>query len=160
MTSLKIFNIAILFSLFICASGQTVSKKTIAENYKTKQFNCAIFPSSYIDFPIGSSDRFTPTPADVDKAEMTLKTKLAALTRDNPTIYKNLKHYRRQYLGYKNKDGQRILIINCMRTNDEDVNKNWLNKYIMTLDGGSNYWNVNFNLETNAFFDLNVNGDA
>lgn len=156
---MKIISTLFLFCLFGLASGQTNKKETVAENYKTKQFNCAIFPSTYIDLPaIGSIVRFTPTHADIDKAELALKNKLALLVKDNPAVYKKLKQYRRQYIGFINEDGQKILIINCMRTKDEETSKDWLDKYIITLDGGSNYWTIYFNLDTDTLFNLNING--
>lgn len=161
MTLTKIISTISFLLLVVFVSGQTNTKKTVAEHYKTKQFNCAIFPSDYIDLPpIGSSDRFTPTHADIDKAELALKNKLESLTKDNPEIYKNLKRYRRQYIGFKNKNGQSILIINCMWSNDKDTDINWLNSFIITLDGGSNYWNINYNIDTDTLFDLSVNGEA
>lgn len=160
MTLAKISSTISFLLLFVFVSGQT-NTKTVAEHYKTKQFNCAIFPSDYINLPpIGSSDRFTPTHADIDKAESALKNKLKSLTNDSPKIYKNLKHYRRQYIGFKNKDGQKIVIINCMWSNDENTNNNWLNEYIMTLDGGSDYWNINYNIVTDTLFNISINGES
>lgn len=161
MTLTKIISTISFLLLVVLVCGQTNTKKTVAEHYKTKQFDCAIFPSDYIDLPpIGSSERFTPTHADIDKAELSLKNKLGSLAKNNPEIYKNLKRYRRQCIGFKNKNGQRILIINCMRSNDKDTDINWLNSFIITLDGGSNYWNINYNIDTDTLFDLSVNGEA
>jgi hypothetical protein len=160
MNPIKIIIAGLFAFTYFTGIGQTKIKKTIAENYKTKEFNCAIFPSSYDEIPMGSSQRFTPTRAEVDKAELALKNKLADIAKDQPIIYKELSHYRRQYFGYKDKNGKKILMINCMWSDDDNIDKKWLNEYIMTLDGGSNYWNINYNVDTDTLFELSVNGEA
>jgi hypothetical protein len=128
---------------------------SIAVRYKTYRYDCAIFSSS-------DKDRFTPTKEDIDKAEINLRTKLKEL--NNPAynqktrIQNMLRKYKRQYFGYINEKGEKILYINCFC--NKEFCKDWLTKIIFVLDGGSCFWNVKFNLTTVTLFDLNINGYA
>jgi len=142
--------------------GQPNTNKIEAEHYKTKKFDVAIFPENYIDMIPG--ERFTPTKQDIDKAEVALIKGLKKLNRykpnqaSTPVIHKNLRKYKRQYFGYIDKNGQRILLINCFW--DEDLENHWLKERVQVFDGGSYYWNIQYNIDKNKLFDLYVNGYA
>lgn len=144
--------------------GQTDTTFKKADHYKTKQFDVAIFPSNYFDLIPGQ--RFTPTRQEVDIAEISLDKDLKSLNKQlvnqspTPIIHKNLHKYKRQYFGYIDINGDRILLINCFWSKDKDDKDNWLTDRIMVLDGGSYYWNVKFNLDKKQLFDLDVNGYA
>lgn len=139
-------------------------RKTIAELYKTNSFEAAIFPiENDSSFP---TPDFTPSRSEVDLAEKALIKDLKNLNHslinqsNTPIIHKNLKKYCRQYSGYINKDGDRILLINCFWKSNKEVYKNFLYIYIYILDGGSFYWNVKYNIETGKLYDLNINGEG
>ena len=139
-------------------------KSSIAENYKTENFDIAIFPKTYIEML--PEKRFTPTKAQVDIAELELRTNLKEINSkkvnqtSTPIIDKNLKKYRRQYFGYIDGNGDEILIINSFWKNRKDKNQGWLNDYIRVLDGGSYYWEVKYNITKGKLFELYVNGYA
>jgi hypothetical protein len=152
----KIFLTALYFAFNICI-GQTDSSMTVAENYKTKHFNVAIFPASYIEFPLITNNRFTPTHSEIDKAEKSLRSKIKTISKDYPVIYKKLKKYLRQYVGYIDNNGNRVLVINCFLSNDDYLN-DWLKNYFMILDGGSSVWEIKYNIKTDTFFEFGVNG--
>lgn len=158
--TLLIFTLLTVLSSF----GQTDTTFTKAERYKTNKFDVAIFPSYYFDL-IGGQ-RFTPTRQDIDKAEFALLTDLKTLNKDlinqtsTPVIHKNLKKYKRQYFGYIDQNGDRILLINCFWSRDIDLSERWLKDRIVVLDGGSYYWSVKFNLDKKQLFDLDINGYA
>lgn len=144
--------------------GQSDTTFTKADRYKTNKFDIAIFPANYYDL-IGEQ-RFTPTREEIDKAELALQNDLKNLNRDlinqssSPIIHKNLSKYKRQYFGYIDKNGDRILLINCFWSKDKDDLEHWLTGRIMVLDGGSYYWNVRFNLDKGKLFELDINGYA
>ena len=144
--------------------GQTDTTFKKADHYKTKEFDVAIFPVNYLDLIPGQ--RFTPTRQEIDKAEIALNNNLKILNKQlvnqssTPIIHKNLHKYKRQYFGYIDKNGNRILLINCFWSKDKDDTDRWLTGRIMVLDGGSYYWNVKFNLDKNELFDLDINGYA
>lgn len=142
--------------------GQPNTNKIEAEHYKTKKFDVTIFPANYIDMIPG--ERFTPTKQDIDKAEVALNRDLKTLNRQNlnqtstPVIHKKLRKYKRQYFGYIDKNGERILLINCFW--DKESERNWINNRVVVLDGGSYYWNVKYNIDKDKLFDLQINGYA
>ena len=140
--------------------SDTVFKK--ADHYKTKQFDVAIFPENYLDLIPGKP--FTPTRIEIDLAEVALKNNIETLNKQmvnqssTPVIHKKLHKYKRQYFGYVDKNGDRILLINCFWSKNKEDADLWLRTRIMVLDGGSYYWNVKFNLDKNELFDLDING--
>ncbi len=163
MTSVATILTLILLTTFNCfGQADTTFKK--ADRYKTNKFDVAIFPANYLD--LISGQRFTPTRQEIEKAEIALNNNLKDLNKllinqsSTPVIHKNLHKYKRQYFGYIDKNGNRILLINCFWSMDKDDSDRWLTDRIMVLDGGSYYWNVKFNLDKNELFDLDINGDA
>jgi hypothetical protein len=155
-----------LFSLSILCIGQTEENIIKAEHYKTRTFNVAIFPAEHREL-LGSGVPFTPTREDIVKAELALKERLKeinyALTNQSstPVIHENLKKYSRQYFGYINESGQRILLLNSFWTSRlADYQNSWLHGIIMVFDGGSYFWNIKYNLDTDELFELMVNGYA
>jgi len=155
-----LLTILLLFDLN--SFGQIETTVVKIDHYKTKKFDVAIFPTSYIDvFPRKS---FTPTRKDIAKAEIALRTELKELNKrqinqqTTPIIHKNLNKYKRQYFGIFDKNGNRILLINSFWGNAEETKEKWLKDKIYVLDGGSFYWNIKFNLDTDKLFDLQING--
>lgn len=161
-------SLIILFSLILLqgsALGQVDSEFKEADHYKTRKFNVAIFPSTYEEY-IGSNLRFSPTRIQVDSAEKELREGLKLINKDkinqsnSPVIHENLKSYKRQYLGYIDQNGNRILYINCFWESKHEKFENWLMTFIQVSDGGSYYWSIKYNLDTRQLFDLQVNGHA
>lgn len=162
-------NILIITFLFVAfvnfqIMGQIEDAEIKAERYKTQKFDVAIFPADYKDF-IGG-ERFFPSKAEVDRAEAALISDLKSLNEkkvnqsSSPIIHKNLNKYRRQYFGFIDQNGDRILLINCFWHREGADDEDWLKERFVVLDGGSYYWSVRFNLTTGKLFDLKVNGYA
>lgn len=110
-----------------------------------------------------TKDRFTPTKEDVIKAEEILKENLKEINSNMPnqgngcpTIHKKIKKYNRQYVGYRDEEGNRIIWINFIW--EKDCPDNWNKELIDILDGCSHYWNIKVNLPEAKLFDLSVNG--
>lgn len=157
-------NLALL--LLIISTAMSAQKKTEAELYKTDIFEIAIFPASHQDFLL-KKNRITPSKDEVNLAEYALATKLENLNfmrenqSDSPVIHKDLDKYCRQYFGYTDENGDRILLINCFwKTNNKEDYKSFLYTRVFVMDGGSFYWNVKYNVTKNKLFDLQVNGYA
>jgi hypothetical protein len=154
----------ILFSKFSSIAQNTI-QSTVAEHFQTSEFDAAIFPENSIDIFPGKS-RFTPTHDEVKSAEMSLINQLKELNseklnqHDSPVIDKNLKKYKRQYFGYIDENGNKILFINCFWRKEKEESLLWLKERIRVLDGGSYFWNIKFNVAKMLLFDLEVNGEA
>ncbi len=159
--------IPIFFLLFSMLTYSQKTDQKTAEQLKIEGSNVAVFPEDEGDLWFADS-RFTPTREEVEKAETALRENLETLNKDlinqdgsknNPIIHKNLKKYNRQYFGYIDENGDRILLINGLWNKIEPISS-WLNEWIVVFDGGSYYWNIKFNLTTGKLFDLSVNGNA
>ena len=122
-------------------------------------------------------ERFTPTIDDIEKAERILKKNLKAVNEsrmnqfDNcPVIHKNLKSYRRQYFGYIDDNGNKIIyatfnwdrysLFDRLRGYYRDESENWKKDKEMVLDGCSYHWEIKINLDNEKLFDLGINGVA
>jgi hypothetical protein len=151
------------YIILLFLSSYFIHAQNIAEHFKTKQFEVAIFPESSNDLMPGK--RFTPTKEEIFEAEKALKLKLKEANRNlenqynSPIIHRNLKKYKRQYFGFINDKGEKILYINSLWKKNEEETK-WLQQIIMVSDGGSYYWNIEYNLDTEELMNLSVNGSA
>lgn len=108
--------------------------------------------------------RYTPTKEDVFLVEKILKDKIKCANVDLlnqsegcPKIHKKFKNYIRQYVGFINKDGQKVIWINFIWKNNFSNDK-VANDIIQVLDGCSYYWNVKVNIDENSLYDLSING--
>lgn len=119
--------------------------------------------------------RFSPTMADINTAEQILSSRLEAFNnpmfnqaRGCPIIHKNLKQYRRQYIGYLDTTGNRMLFVtfNWNRYTLFDRIKGyakhdpirWKKDIEYVLDGCSYHWSIHVNLTTLNLADLSING--
>lgn len=112
-------------------------------------------------------ERYSPTKEDVLKAEQLVKKQLISLNQPMlnqggrcPIIHKNLSKYLRQYIGYIDQNGDRILWINYIRRKEKDQASRLDKDVVLVLDGCSNYWNVKVNLSRERLYDLRINGSA
>jgi len=109
---------------------------------------------------------FKPTIEEARKAEELLAKKLNQLNKDRanqgdgcPDIEKNISKYVRQYIGYADKSGNKVIFINMIWSKGVDLD-GLDSEYVMIFDGCSRYWIVKVNLETEAFYDLDIKGSA
>ncbi len=147
-----------LFRIYITYITRLAQNKdtSIATNYKTKQFDVALFPQWYFCLSVeGEKSSFNVTKQEADSSEYALKSYL----KEQPyPIYKKLRKYKRQYFGYVDSNGHKILFINCFW--NKEFNSEWLQQEIIVCDGGWYYWQIKFDLTTSKFFDFYVNGNA
>lgn len=114
--------------------------------------------------------RFTPTNEDIEEAEYLLLQNLRSVNAlqlnqggvKGPIIHENLKRFVRQYFGYYTPTGEKIVFISCLlksnynSTSNKTV-PNWLKGAVLVLNGGSNYWQVQANLNKSSLFGLDIN---
>ena len=136
-------------------------------------FKGVIFPPNF-DIKDGFSDssytdHFTPTEKMIFDLESQLKSEIKTLTSKapnqgkglGPIIHKNLDKYFRQYIGLTDEKGVKYILINFVWTTSGVLGtKDPLTYWIKVHDGGSNFWNIKYNLSTRTFYDGQVNGVA
>jgi len=108
--------------------------------------------------------RFTPTRKEIDTVEAIISRELKKLDdslgiqiRDIGIIYHNLGTYLRQYVGFIDPQGNKVVWVNFVRAQKrfEEI----LEKYVIEVsDGGANYWNVKVSFSENNLFELMING--
>ncbi|MBC6605660.1 hypothetical protein H8B13_02400 [Hymenobacter sp. BT188] len=157
------------------------TSKTTLLGVKSNNFRGTIFTDKYPFTLLHVSDidslkRFTPTLEELQEAEYILSRKLQFANRsrmnqsdDNQIIHKNLNKYFRQYVGFFNKKGDKIIHIN-FHWNEYtlvdnirgslDTRLKYDSDYSTVFDGGSYYWEINVNLTKNKLSDLQVNGTS
>lgn len=143
-------------------NNQPELDENIATLYEETSYTTALFPESF-SVP-GLSARFTPSTDDAFQGERALSRDLMFLNKDlkdqdDFVIHRNLMRYYRQYIGYKNEKGERmLLIIAFWKVSDEALEKlDWLNKIVIGKQGGKPYWSVRYNMDRKILFDLKVN---
>ena len=122
-----------------------------------------------------NENRFTPTLEEILKSEQILKDKLKETNKtrinqfDNcPRIDKKLNSYRRQYFGYIDTDGDKIIyttfnwdrysIFDKLKGYSKDKSEKWKTTKEIINDGCSYHWEIKINITTKELFDLEVNG--
>lgn len=156
----KIVAVILLSSTFACSQSKKMFD--IDKPYK------GVIVSKEVDiFVDDKREWFEPTLKEVKKAEQMLANQIEELNKEElnqgnkecPVIDKNLDKYIRQYIGYINTSGEKIILINMLWA--KDVGYGGLNsEYILVFDGCSHYWKVKVNLSSGKVYDLEINGSA
>ena len=102
---------------------------------------------------------WTPSEADIVEAESKLvaflqQTKAPKFQQEK--ILKNIKTYKRQYVGVV-KNGEQDIFINFFC---DSGHVEWTKHFVMVSDGGACFFQVTFSTKTKTFSDLMVNGVA
>lgn len=191
-TQKQLFSYLILILLCIACSTQKTSEISyISEDavhtniiVKGRGYIGVIFPVDYNDMPFRYNwitdikEQTTLTLSDINSAEKILKKGIKEISKnayypDHPIIHEKLSKYIRQYFGYINSDGDKIVFINCFWPNEsrfarfinrtlynEQEDESWKTEYYHVLDGGTYYWKVKVNLTKEILFDFGTNGTA
>ncbi|HEY1193539.1 hypothetical protein [Flavobacterium sp.] len=141
----------LLFLIFhiITYSQKVTSFKNIGVIFP-KDYDCYLF-----------DNRFTPTSTEINELEILLNKNIEAIntSKFKPLIHKNLKKYKRQYIGFYNEKGEKIIYVNFLWNKDlNSSEEKWKTEWYDVADGGSYYWNIKYNLDNKTFFDFRVNG--
>ena len=132
---------------------------------KGKWYKGYVFDTSYLVLKSikQQQSRAVLTGDEIKIAENILKNNLATLnankinqTEGCPNISKKLCKYRRQYFGFTNSKGEKIIWINMFW--NKEFNSKSKYELISVNDGCSYYWNIEVNITTNSLSNLQVNG--
>lgn len=143
-------------------NNQPKPEEDVAKLFESTSYTTALFPK---EFSVGNlTNRFTLSEDDVFLGERALSRDLMMINRelkdqDDIVIHRNLMRYCRQYVGYKNDKGERILLIIAFwKVDDEALAKlDWLNQIVIGKQDGKPYWSALYNMDRKILFDLKVN---
>jgi hypothetical protein len=157
-------NIVIISLFLILASGVTGQQKGFychGEGYKGYVFGVNYGTRHSIK---NQKFRTDLSLQDIVTAESILKSQLTAINTSKysqggscPDIGLNLNKYFRQYFGFINKNGEKIVVISFFWEKGM-VSENELSEEKSVDDGCSYYWNVEVNLTQRKLENLYVNG--
>lgn len=156
----KLIITSVLLLMFIASIIAQEPVYNKGKNYRGLVFDSSFFVMKSIQNQIG---RFTPSINEVENAEKILKTNISLINSKKinqgdgcPVIDRKLKKYFRQYIGFINERGEKVIWINLF------WNKNLLEKAKVDIigvnDGCSYYWDVQVNLNTKELTNLDING--
>jgi hypothetical protein len=74
-------------------------------------------------------------------------------------IQKTLPHYYRQYIGI-DVNGEKRIFVNFFKKEHENKFAYWKNQIVVVLDGGSDFWSIQYCVKGNRFVELQVNGNG
>ena|SRR5690606_7872301 len=164
---MKLLSIGLLIFCMINSCAQTV---TTQGYIKGKKFEGHIFSKEYAPLTMRFKEakkRYTPTEQDISKAEKIIKDQVVNINQplvnqggNCPIIHSNLSKYKRQYIGYVDERGDKIVWVNFIIRKDKEKISRLSKDVIIVLDGCSNYWNIKVNLNKEKLFELRINGSA
>lgn len=112
-----------------------------------------------IDSRLKESDGFwTPSANDIYKLEEGMAEYLNQNSRNftsQPPAWERLDEYQRQYIGIE-RGGKQIIYGNFFCEEDD----NWRKEFVMVIDGGDCYFQVEYDVESGKFIYLAVNGES
>ena len=154
------FLFLILFFCLTCTVGYCQNSVHV----KGKGYDGYIFNKDYDIFGTieDQQSRYTPTIADIQNVERILKDSINYIRANQvicykcPVIHKNLRKYKRQYVGYLNQKDEVIIWINFLK--DHEESSELAEEVVFMLDGGSYYWSIYINLNKKELFNMKVNG--
>src|ERR1700679_1563548 len=150
----------------------------LANHYKIKDFDAAIFPKEFVRYDDTNSidKKFTPSVAEILIAYKALKDSI--MSTSNDTIKKkgangryhwnyllvellnNFNSYKWQFYGYINNKGEKKLSVVSFLLDKYDNQIDWLWTEKMVSDGGCEFWQAEYNLNTHKIilFKCNLPG--
>lgn len=163
---MKCLTIMFVFCSLLTGCAQQLTSQYIQQ----KKYQGYVFPKEYSSKLLDLNDlreRFTPSESDIEKAEAVLGAQIKAInksllnqTGSCPVIDKNLSRYKRQYVGYINQNGDKIIWINFVGGKEIKNSDKLSQNIIVVLDGCSNYWNIKVNLSKVSLYDFYINGSS
>ena len=109
-----------------------------------------------------SSQRFTPSQSDVDLAEKIVLDNKRNIKRlpiykmQRPGVFCHYNKYFRQYVGFIDQSGNKIILINYIR-DKQLIKKEDVSEIISVLDGGNRFWYAVVNLQQQDLIKVNIN---
>jgi hypothetical protein len=100
---------------------------------------------------------WTPGEADIMELEGGLASYVQQeASRDHPDLWQRLPEYKRQYFGLV-ESGRREIYANFFC---DTLGKDWNRDFVSVLDGGDCFFSVKYDVNTDAFFGLRVQGES
>lgn len=146
-----------LINVHCIHAQQTLSDTTIF--IKTKHFQGVIFN-------LNAVNDFYPSIGDIRNAEdylgvfMEKQRRKRVLFRQGgpcPYIHRNLRKYKRQYVGIFDKKGRKVIWIRAFLDTEAYDFPNWKSQIIAHADGCSHFWSIKVNLKRGKCFDYQIN---
>ena len=98
----------------------------------------------------------TPTAEELEAAEPAV---LEQIRQSAPEIFARLAEYRCQYMGFLVR-GHRRVYYNFFRCDEADVDDDWRTEPVFVLDGGDDYFHLEYDLDARECVRFYVNGEA
>lgn len=122
--------------------------------------NCALAVSTPMyEHTILSDGAFTPDESTIAALEKELPNFLAQnqnkFSAQQPPIVERLAQYKFQYWG-EIQNGKRVIVVNAFCANF----RNWKTERVFVLDGGDCFFNLQYDVDSGTFLNLQVNGEA
>jgi len=162
-----------LFIVFISCCLLGHGGAALAQDAGTQDYQGQIFPAQKDYQPMFRqmfpefTGRFTPTVEEARRADALSRAYLqsydgpSAYYKNNiPRILESLDGYGRQYFGFVDQEGNRVIWINYFLNDPEEKFDGWRDDIMLVLDGGYRYFNVKVNLTTGECYGLRINGVA
>lgn len=109
-------------------------------------------------FP-GDVEYWSPTATDIQTVEdgiaIYLQENADAFYPPQASVWDSLDEYNRQYVGVL-LDDRKVIYANFFCNTSQD----WKQEFVMVLDGGACYFQFKFDVQTDRYFDLQVNEEA
>jgi hypothetical protein len=162
-----------LCSFFVQCDGSNHDSKNQISNVMEEENNKLTESNDIVIFGLDSTNNWMSLfegaePASLDKKEITQienlfiycfnKSNIKDSSNQLHLIDRGLIEYKRQYIPYINKDGEKEVWINCFCSSFKD-DKNWREKLVLVKDGGDCYFNLKINLDKNLCKDIVINGN-
>lgn len=142
----------LILIIFLMISQFSISQKNVVFENKG-----VIFTEGYEFYLFKDLKRITPSLGEIKELEKLLSQQIKEINinkpnqKKSPLIHRNLKKYKRQYVGYYNGNGERIIYINFLwkgyKGYDVDGKQiePWKTEWLQMFDGGSQYWQIKYN---------------
>ena len=156
MKKVLFLSIMLLLNCFVLFSQNSEYFK--GRGYYGYAFNKDFFVFMSIE---NQKERYTPTKQDIKLCEEILRRDIdeliSSLNLSTSISSKTLKKYARQYVGFKNKDGD--IIIRVYMLDKRDYTKAELSKDIISVyDGGESFWKIFVDITKKNLYKLEING--
>ncbi len=112
------------------------------------------------DLDIVSIAGHEPTEKETAQIAHTIGAFLKSAEGDPARTISDLSTYRLQLQVESAGEGRRVVLVNGVCRDHWEHVLNWVERFVVVLDGGKCFFIVKFESETGRFFDLWVNGDA
>jgi hypothetical protein len=163
MRGIRALLLFLAFIMFFGADGQNSYAVSSQLLYDTTHIAIIPFVAKNFNYEVDSTNTpFTLTQDDISEIDTlfhqsvdTFDSKLAEIFKQFSYIDLKQYDYKRQYVCYLNKKGEKIVYINCFCNS---MNLDWHKDVVFVFDGGKCFFHLIINLKTKKYIDFFVNG--